>query len=70
MTSTTLTRRVDARPDEVFRLIVDPGRLPLWNAAIATVIDAAGRLTPGDEWVVEMRALGRHWPSRSCAPGA
>ena len=54
-----------AAPDDVFETIVNPHRLPDWNRAIARVLDAPETLAAGDEWVVEMHALGQCWPSRS-----
>lgn len=67
MITSTVTAHVEAAPDDVFESIVDPYRLPDWNRAIARVLDAPQVLTVGDEWVVEMRALGQRWPSRSRA---
>jgi uncharacterized protein YndB with AHSA1/START domain len=59
---------LDASPADVFALITDVDRLPEWNAHVHHVI------TPPDaplaaevEWVIEMRAMGTRWPSRSHA---
>lgn len=60
-----LTRRIEADPDAVFRTVTDLSGLPEWNHAIARVLEMPGELTTGSEWVVEVRALGRRWPSRS-----
>lgn len=65
MITATITAHVDAAPDDVFETIVDPHRLPDWNRAIARVLDAPAALAAGDEWVVEMHAMGQRWPSRS-----
>jgi hypothetical protein len=59
------TQFVAARPDEVFELISDPVRLPEWNRAIVGVIDVPDKLRPGDQWVVQLSALGQSWASRS-----
>jgi uncharacterized protein YndB with AHSA1/START domain len=61
----TATARVSADPDDVFRLLTSPARLPEWNRAIVRVIDAPNTLAAGSAWVVEMHALGQSWPSRS-----
>lgn len=65
MISATITAHVDAAPGDVFETIVNPHRLPDWNKAISRVIDAPEALAAGDEWVVEMHAMGQRWPSRS-----
>jgi uncharacterized protein YndB with AHSA1/START domain len=60
--------RLSSSPRDVYDLLVDVDRLPEWNAAIDHVIERpAGPLAPGVEWVVEMRAMGTRWPSRSRA---
>ncbi|MPZ94802.1 MAG: hypothetical protein GEU96_07750 [Propionibacteriales bacterium] len=65
MTPRALTRHLDAQPDDALRVIADVHALPSWNAAITRVLDAPTSLTVGDEWVVEMSALGQTWSSRS-----
>ena len=65
MKPTTLTRYLDVEPDAAFRTIADIDALPRWNNAITRVLDAPNPLTVGDEWVVELSALGRAWSSRS-----
>lgn len=65
MKPTTVSRRFDADPDAVFRMVVDVGSLPTWNDAIIRVLDVPTTMTVGDEWVVEMSALGRDWASRA-----
>lgn len=62
---TALTRRIAADPDAVFRTITDLEALPTWNHAITRVLDLPPDLAEGREWVVEVRALGKSWPSRS-----
>jgi uncharacterized protein YndB with AHSA1/START domain len=59
------SRIIDASADEVFRIVTDTARLPEWNRAITAVIDRPDRITVGDQWIVEMRALGQRWHSRS-----
>ncbi len=61
----TLTRHLDVQPDEALRTIADVHALPSWNTAITRVLDVPTPLTVGDEWVVEMSALGQTWSSRS-----
>jgi Polyketide cyclase / dehydrase and lipid transport len=48
-----------------FALITDIDRLPEWNAIITQVIERPAALAPDVEWVVELKAMGRSWPSRS-----
>lgn len=59
------SRIIDASADEVFSVLTDISRLHEWNAAITAVIDRPDRITAGDQWVVEMHALGQRWHSRS-----
>lgn len=59
------SRMIDASADEVFRFITDLSRLPEWNTAITAVIDRPDRIKVGDQWIVEMSALGQRWHSRS-----
>lgn len=65
MKSTMLTRHLDVNPDAALRTIIDVRSLPTWNAAIIRVLEAPATLTVGEEWVVEMSALGQRWSSRS-----
>jgi uncharacterized protein YndB with AHSA1/START domain len=60
-----VTQFIAGAPDDVFRLVISPERLPEWNAAIVDVVDAPEQLTPGVEWVVRLSALGQSWSSRS-----
>ena len=54
-----------AAPEAIFRLVTDPSRLPSWNRAITSVVDAPRQLAIGSEWKVQMHALGQSWVSRS-----
>jgi hypothetical protein len=66
----TTSRVIDAAPADVFARITDVPRLPEWNARIHHVIEApTGPLAQGTEWVVEMRVMGMHWPSRARVTG-
>ena len=62
--------RLTATADAVFAALVDVDRLPEWNARIHHVIETPAPASPvaeGTEWVVQMRASGGRWPSRSRA---
>ena len=52
-------------PETIFRLVTDPSKLPSWNRAITSVVEAPPRLATGSEWKVQMHALGQSWVSRS-----
>lgn len=66
MTSATQASAVlPSTPDAVFATLTDIARLPAWNAAMTTVVDQPDRLEVGADWVVEFRALGQRWRSRS-----
>ena len=65
MKPATLTRHLDVEPDDALRTLVDVHALPSWNKAITRVLDAPTLLAVGDEWVVELSALGQTWSSRS-----
>jgi hypothetical protein len=56
---------VGAAPDDVFATITDIGGLPSWNSIITRVVEVPDQLVPGAEWVVELRAMGQRWRSRS-----
>lgn len=56
---------IPADPDVVYGAITDIDELPVWNGAITAVVDAPDELAEGSEWVVELRALGQRWHSRS-----
>jgi uncharacterized protein YndB with AHSA1/START domain len=60
------TTEVKASATEVFQLITDVERLPLWNQAIRRIVERPATFTPGAEWVVVMRPQGMPpWKSRS-----
>ena len=62
----SITERLSVPPDVLFDLISTVGRLPDWNEHIYRVVDApSGPTRIGDEWLVEMRASGKRWNSRS-----
>jgi uncharacterized protein YndB with AHSA1/START domain len=56
---------VSADPDTVFRTLTDIDRLPSWNPVMTSVVERPEVLDAGAEWVVEFRALGQTWHSRS-----
>jgi uncharacterized protein YndB with AHSA1/START domain len=56
---------VGASPDDVFATITDIGGLPSWNTVITRVVERPEELVAGAEWVVELRAMGQRWRSRS-----
>lgn len=60
-----VTRTVLRSPNDVFAFLSDIDRLPDWNAIITRVVERPERLEPGAEWVVELKAMGNSWPSRS-----
>jgi len=61
----SVTGSVSRSPNDVFGFLSDIDRLPEWNAHITKVLDRPATVAPGAEWVVEVRALGNSWPSRS-----
>jgi uncharacterized protein YndB with AHSA1/START domain len=56
---------VSGAPGDVFALLTDLDRLPDWNAIMTRVVDRPEYLSPDAEWVVEFKAMGRMWRSRS-----
>jgi uncharacterized protein YndB with AHSA1/START domain len=56
---------IGAPPDEVFATITDISGLPSWNSVITRVVEPPEELVAGAEWVVELRAMGQRWRSRS-----
>jgi hypothetical protein len=56
---------VGAAPKEVFAVVTDLERLPEWNELIQGVVERPAVLAPEAEWVVELRAMGNRWRSRS-----
>jgi len=65
VTTASTSATVPASPDAVFRTLTDIAGLPAWNRAMTSVIDEPAALEVGAEWVVEFRALGQSWRSRS-----
>lgn len=64
----TETVQLSASAPDVFDLLVDVDRLPEWNAHVHHVIKwPKGPLAEGVEWVIQMRAMGGRWPSRTRA---
>ncbi|MGH9083939.1 MAG: SRPBCC family protein [Acidimicrobiales bacterium] len=59
------TAVIGASPDDVFAIITDISGLPGWNTVITSVVERPDELVPGAEWVVELRAMGQRWRSRS-----
>ena len=64
----TQTVALTSSATDVFELLIDVDRLPEWNEHVHRVIERPDRpLAPGVEWVIEMRAMRRRWPSRATA---
>lgn len=61
----SVTDVVHADPGGIFELVTDIRRLPEWNAIITRVVEQSATIEPGDEWVVELKAFGSSWRSRS-----
>jgi uncharacterized protein YndB with AHSA1/START domain len=61
----TAVGHVSSSPSEVFGLLTDVERLPQWNSIITGVVERPEALTPGAEWVVQLKAMGNSWASRS-----
>jgi len=61
----TASHVVQSSADEIFDALTDISRLPAWNTTITSVLSKPDTLDVGNEWVVEMHALGQRWPSRS-----
>lgn len=59
------TAAVDGQADSVFAALTDLEHLHDWNDVIIGVVERPAALDPGAQWVVEMRALGQRWRSRS-----
>jgi uncharacterized protein YndB with AHSA1/START domain len=56
---------MDASPEQVFELVIDPWKLPSWNRAITEVVEAPKRLEAGSTWKIRLHALSRSWVSKS-----
>jgi uncharacterized protein YndB with AHSA1/START domain len=61
----SLTDIVRAPADAVFAVVTDIDRLPEWNGIITKVVEPPATLGPDAEWVVELKAMGNSWRSRS-----
>jgi uncharacterized membrane protein len=61
----SVSEHVEVGADELFGLVTDIARLPEWNEHIHHVVEAPAELADGSEWVVQMRANGARWKSRS-----
>lgn len=61
----TVTGRFEVTADAVFDALTDVDGLPGWNEAIVSVREQPRALEPGAQWVVEFRAMGQSWDSRS-----
>ena len=61
----SLSEVVAGPADSLFAVVSDVDRLPEWNELIQGVVERPAALTPGAEWVVELRLMGRRWHSRS-----
>ncbi len=61
----SLTGSIPQSPNDVVTFLSDIDRLPDWNMHITKVLDRPDAMSPGVQWVVEMKALGNSWPSRS-----
>jgi uncharacterized protein YndB with AHSA1/START domain len=61
----SVTGSIRRAPNDVFMFLSDIDGLPDWNANITKVLDRPDAMSPGVEWVVEMKALGNSWASRS-----
>lgn len=64
----SVTTHLEVPALDVFDLLVDVDRLSEWNSAIHHVVEHPRvPLAEGVEWVVQIRAMGTRWPSRSRA---
>jgi uncharacterized protein YndB with AHSA1/START domain len=61
----SVTRTVHVPADDAFALVTDVRRLPEWNAVVTRVIECPAALVRDAEWLVELRAMGMSWTSRS-----
>lgn len=61
----SVTESIDAPVRDVFALVTDVARLPDWNGIITAVVEQPAALEVGAEWVVELKAMGNSWKSRS-----
>lgn len=62
----SITEHLSVRPEDFFDLISSAHRLPEWNEHIHHVVQAPNHEPlPGDEWVVEIRAMWTRWNSKA-----
>jgi ribosome-associated toxin RatA of RatAB toxin-antitoxin module len=61
----SVTEGVPEPADDVFAFITDVDRLPEWNAIIAEVVERPDAVQQDAEWVVQIKAMGTSWRSRS-----
>jgi polyketide cyclase/dehydrase/lipid transport protein len=61
----TVSEVVAVPAGQFFALVCDIDRLPEWNAILQAVLERPPAMTPDAEWVVELRAMGNRWRSRS-----
>ncbi len=61
----TAAATVSSPASDVFGLLTDIDRLPEWNTIITKVLERPPTLSPGSEWVVQLKAMGNSWASRS-----
>jgi ribosome-associated toxin RatA of RatAB toxin-antitoxin module len=63
--SGSVTQIVAVPAPELFALVTDIERLPAWNQLIQGVVERPETLARDAEWVVQLRAMGNTWHSRS-----
>ncbi len=63
--SGSVAQVVAAPASGLFAFVTDIDRLPAWNQLIQRVVERPVTLTRDTEWVVELRAMGNTWHSRS-----
>jgi uncharacterized protein YndB with AHSA1/START domain len=56
---------VSSPANDVFSLLTNVDRLPEWNTIMTKVLERPDTLIPGAEWVVQLKAMGNSWASRS-----
>jgi uncharacterized protein YndB with AHSA1/START domain len=61
----SVTEGVPEPADDVFAFLTDLDRLPEWNAIIAEVVERPDVVQHDAEWIVEIKAMGTSWKSRS-----
>ncbi|MEO5974950.1 MAG: SRPBCC family protein [Ilumatobacteraceae bacterium] len=61
----SVSARVEASPETVFKFVTNVSRLPEWNVAITEVVETPALLGVGSVWKVRIHALGQTWVSKS-----